>query len=185
MAEQAGEWIRVALVRRAWGRRGGLKIRVETDWPERRLAPGNRIRVDVPGELPRTATVRSLEGGERLELEGVDSIDAASALAGAELLARRDELEPPEDELWRLDLEGLTVLDVQGRRVGTVEAVDDGVASDLLRVRLVEGGEALVPLAPAICREIDPERGQVVIDPPEGLLDPQRAETVRPRGKTR
>jgi 16S rRNA processing protein RimM len=180
MATGADEWVRLGAVRRAWGRRGGLKIRVDTDWPEQRFAPGARLWLAVSDEEPRPVRVRAFAGGDRLELEGVDSIDDAESLAGAVLCARLAELAPPEGELWRPDLEGLEVLDTGGRRIGRVEEVESGVACDLLRVRLADGGEALVPLAPAICREIDQQRGRVVIDPPAGLLDPRQAETASP-----
>lgn len=176
----AEEWVRIGCVRRAWGRHGAVRVGVETDWPERRFAPGTTLWVAGPGEEPRPVTVRERQGDDRLLLEEVESIGAAEALAGAVIYARRGELDAPEDGYRRLDLEGLAVVDRLGRPLGSVEAVEDGVAADLLRVRLTEGAEALVPLAPAICPEIDLAAGRVVVDPPQGLLDPARAETLRP-----
>jgi 16S rRNA processing protein RimM len=180
MAAGAGEWVRIGTVRRAWGRHGAVRIGIETDWPERRFAPGARVWIAFPGERPEPVTVRGLLGPDRLALEGVESMADAEALAGFEVYARREELDCPGDELRHLDLEDLEVVDTAGRRVGRVEAVEEGVASDLLRVRLTSGGEALVPLAAAICPEIDLDRGRVVIDPPDGLLDPAEAETIPP-----
>jgi 16S rRNA processing protein RimM len=57
-----------------------------------------------------------------------------------------------------------------GTRVGTVLRVDGGAAN----VRLVVGtahGDVLVPLAAAICVDIDVEAKRIRIEPPEGLLE--------------
>jgi 16S rRNA processing protein RimM len=48
--------------------------------------------------------------------------------------------------------------------------VDGGAGGSLLAVK-GEAGEVLVPLARHICVEIDVASRQIVVDPPEGLLE--------------
>jgi ribosomal 30S subunit maturation factor RimM len=56
------------------------------------------------------------------------------------------------------------------RDLGTVTDVEPTGGVDLLHVAAPRG-EVLIPLAQAICVRIDPEAGEIVIDPPEDLLD--------------
>jgi 16S rRNA processing protein RimM len=175
------DWVRIGGVRRSWGRRGELLIRVETDWPELRFAPGRQVWLARPGMAPRGMTVEGWQDagpGLRLKLEGLEDIGEASEWVSATVLVPVAGLEVPEGELSRAALEGLRVVDLQGQQLGRVEAVDDGVAADLLRVRTVDGDEVLVPLARALCPEIDLQEGKIVVDPPEGLFDLEQADVA-------
>ena len=68
---------------------------------------------------------------------------------------------------------GCAVDTVAGEHVGRVVSVEGGAAGSVLEV---EGsrGQVLIPLAVAICVEIDVEAKRIRIDPPEGLLDVNR-----------
>lgn len=181
MGGRGEDWVRVGGVRRSWGRRGELLIRSETDWPELRFAPGRQVWLARPGMAPREMTVEAWQDagpGLRLKLEGLDDIGEASEWVSAAVLVPGANLEVPEGELSRAALEGLRVVDLQGEELGRVEAVDDGVAADLLRVRTLDGDEVLVPLAPALCPEIDLQEGRIVVDPPEGLFDLEQADVA-------
>ncbi|UCF67649.1 MAG: 16S rRNA processing protein RimM [Acidobacteriota bacterium] len=172
------QWVVLARLRRPWGRRGELLVELQTDWPEQRFASGTALRISFPHGEQRTVTVenyRELGVGPLLKLAGVDDISAAEPLAGAWVVAARNELPRSEAGLQHADLPGLRVETKAGQLVGEVLDVEEGVAGDLIRVRLCRGGEVLVPLASAICPEIDPRAGRVVIDPPAGLLDPDDA----------
>jgi len=59
---------------------------------------------------------------------------------------------------------------LKGREVGRIKDLIAVSGSDLL---VVESGEReiLIPLIGTICREFDLQNRQVVIDPPDGLLD--------------
>ncbi len=170
----------LARLRRPWGRRGELIVDVHTDWPDERFAPGRVVRLAWDDGRAVAKTVRGfrdLVQGAMLAFEGVDDISAARDLAGAWVVGERDELGRPEsDALTHADLAGLEVVRTDGTRVGRVAGVDETAGIDLLRVALDGGGEALVPLAPAICVAIEPEAGRIVIDPPVGLLDLSQAD---------
>jgi 16S rRNA processing protein RimM len=104
-----------------------------------------------------------------LHLEGVEDRNAAEALVGSEVLARREDLgEAGEGYHYWADLEGLPVVTVAGEYVGRVEELYVTGGVDVLVVR-GPGGERLVPLAPYV--ELDREAGRVVVDAPPGLLD--------------
>jgi 16S rRNA processing protein RimM len=80
------------------------------------------------------------------------------------------ELEAPAVEipgkLWVHELVGARVFDIDGTELGSVTAVEANPASDLL---VLEGG-GLIPLR--FVTESDVAAGTLVVDIPEGLLDP-------------
>jgi 16S rRNA processing protein RimM len=93
--------------------------------------------------------------------EGHTGREAAERLRG---LALRAEPFDDPDALWVHDLVGSEVVTVDGEVAGRCVAVVANPASDLLEL---DGG-AVVPVVFVVERT----PGRVVIDPPEGLLEP-------------
>lgn len=152
-------------------------MEVRTDSPAERFAIGNRLRAVLPGGDIRRLTVaaaREHSGRLLVRFHEVDERGAAEELRGAVLTASVADLPPTADpdEFYDHQLEGLTVCMVDGVLVGTVREVSHGPAGDLLVVERDGGHEALVPFVRAIVAEVDIAAGRVVLDPPEGLLDP-------------
>ena len=137
--------------------------------------PGiNYIYIDRDdSEEPEMLTVNSCrlhKGTAIVKLEGVDSIDDAEELRGAEVLVDTDELEGlEEDEYYWFELIGLGVYAEDGSFIGKVEDLIDRAHQSVLVVRDGEA-EALIPLAEPIIKEIDLENSKIVITPVEGLL---------------
>jgi len=74
-----------------------------------------------------------------------------------------------------------------GSVVGEVERVEGGIGGSRL-VIAGRAGEILVPLATAICVDIDVAARRIRIDPPEGLLDLNEVKdsrSGRPSGRPR
>ncbi|HEV2132363.1 MAG TPA: PRC-barrel domain-containing protein, partial [Longimicrobiaceae bacterium] len=65
---------------------------------------------------------------------------------------------------------GMRVLGPEGE-VGSVVEVQESPAGDLLVVRRAGAGELLIPFVRAMIRRLDPARGEIEIDPPQGLLE--------------
>lgn len=104
-----------------------------------------------------------------LKFAGIDSISDAEPFTGAELRIPASERAQPEPGAYfHSDLIGCTVVHCHtGQSLGCVAALDESAGSGLL---VLDNG-ALIPFARSICVEIAPERREIVIDPPEGLLD--------------
>ena len=103
-----------------------------------------------------------------LKLAGIDSIDAAETLRGAELRIAESELALlPEGSYYYHQLTGLQVDDEQGAGIGVVESVME-TGSDT-RVLVVRGseGETLLPFAAAFVKSVDLARGRIVAARPE------------------
>ncbi len=126
----------------------------------------------------RLAGARCQRGRWFLRFEEVRDRDAAETLRDVLLLADLA-AEPAEDDAWYVDdLAGCEVVDVVGRPLGAVTAVETGPAQDRLVVRPVDGGPpVLVPFVTALVPEVDVEGRRVVVDPPGGLFpEPEHPE---------
>ena len=104
---------------------------------------------------------------------GVSTREAAEALKGVELFARRDQLPPPEaDEFYYDDLVGLEAVDAAGARLGRVVSLMNYGAGEILEIAPAEGGETLLlPFTKSVARRIDFDAGQIMIDPPREVED--------------
>lgn len=182
--------LRVGRLTKAHGLKGGLKLELFTDDPDRRFTPGASFSLQVPKESPWH--------GKRLELAElrwyngmpvgffVDVADrsAAESLAKAILWIDQDPDEAAEPDAWYdHQLVGLDVVR-DGLTVGVIDRLEHMPAQDLLVVRIDDPStgpgqsrEVLVPFVRAIVPEVDVEGGRVVVTPPDGLLEPLPDET--------
>ena len=102
-------------------------------------------------------------------LEGVDTMEAADALRGTTLYAKRADLQIPEGSLLIAELIGLAVYDEKsGKQLGTVADVIHPGATDIYVIK-TPAGEAMVPVVPEFVKSVDIEKG-VVIAPIEGMI---------------
>ncbi|MGB2905635.1 MAG: ribosome maturation factor RimM [Candidatus Aminicenantaceae bacterium] len=106
-----------------------------------------------------------------VRLEGVESISQTEEFVGSEAFVAVEDLPPlVEGEYYFHEIEGFSVVTLEGREVGRVTDLIAVPGSDLLVV--VSGGrEILVPLVGTICLEFDLQNRRLVIDPPDGILD--------------
>ncbi|WP_433602086.1 ribosome maturation factor RimM [Nocardia sp. CA-135953] len=170
----------VGRVAKSHGVRGELVVEVRTDDPDARFAPGVRLRGRAArSEEVREFTVESARehsGRLLVQLVGISDRTAADALRGTLFIVDSAELPPSEDpdEFYDHELEGLTVQLTDGTAVGKVTEVLHSAAGELLSVRATDDGrEILIPFVTAIVPTVSLADQLVVIDPPEGLLDPE------------
>ncbi|MGW5310138.1 ribosome maturation factor RimM [Nocardia thailandica] len=170
----------VGRVAKSHGVRGELVVEVRTDAPEERFAPGATLRGRLPkSKQARPYTVESARehsGRLLVFLDGIADRTAADALRGMLFVIDSADLPPTEDpdEYYDHELEGLAVQLTDGTHVGEVTEVLHSAAGELLSVRAADDGrEILIPFVLAIVPTVSIADRLVVIDPPEGLLDPE------------
>jgi len=171
--------VTVGRVARAHGNKGEVIINLETDFPERRFQNGNVVYGLIDGETKPFLIERVRFHGGRpvVELEGINSMNAAEALAALELRVPEAELAAlPRDTYYRYQLIGCVVETISGTVVGTVTAVEGVVGAQRLLVRppgqtFKIGNDIEVPLAAPICVHIDATEKRIIVDLPDGLLE--------------
>jgi 16S rRNA processing protein RimM len=165
----------VAHIDSTHGLDGEVSAVLHTDFPQR-FKELESVRVGA-GEEEGSWRRLALEGWRLhrgkvlLKLEGVEDVEAARALVGCDVCIEAGEaMELPPDSYYQDDLLGLRVRDRGGRQLGVVEDILRTGAADILVVRQ-DGEEYLIPAARSICVEVDLAAGELVVDPPEGLLE--------------
>ena len=162
----------------AHGTRGEVRVRVLGDGPGN-LMRAPRVALGVGNEDPAARWYEVIEvapgrGGEvRVLLEGVESREAAAALSGLLVLGDSSHFEAlPEGEHYWYEWIGCAVEASDGRKLGTVRELLETGAHDVLVVEDATGRDLLLPAAGALLREVDVVGRRIVIEVPEGLLDP-------------
>lgn len=112
---------------------------------------------------------RPVTGGLGARLTGVATKEEADALKGVTLWADRNKLPSlPDDEFYHADLIGLTVVDTGGAVLGTVRAVHNHGAGDILEIFGPGRRQTLLlPFTKAVAPTVDLTAGRIVADPPE------------------
>ena len=135
--------IALAAVAGAHGIKGELRLKLFAD----SLASLKvHDRVFIGGELRRLSEVRDANKTAIARLDGVTDRTAAEALRG--LLVEVDRNALPalgEGEYYHADLVGLACVDAAGTALGTVAAIENFGAGDLLEILLPNGKRSLIP----------------------------------------
>ena len=161
----------IGRVARAHGNKGQVIVNPDTDFPDERFKAGAVILVGTALQPRAIRSVRFHQGRPVIALEGVESMNDAEALAGAELKVPAAEVEElPEGTFHHYDLIGCAVRDRDGRTIGPVSRVEGTMEMSRLVVD-GERGEVLIPLVAHICVAIDVAAKTIVVDPPDGLID--------------
>jgi 16S rRNA processing protein RimM len=114
----------------------------------------------------RTLTLKSLRPdkiGAVARFAEIGDRNAAEALRGTLLSVPRDALPPlGEDEYYHADIIGLSVVTTNGEPVGTVTAIENFNAGDILEITRPDGKTFMVPFTPPAVPEVG---ARVVVDP--------------------
>jgi 16S rRNA processing protein RimM len=152
--------VALAAVAGAHGVKGEVRLKLFTASADSLRA---RPLLVVGGVERRLIDVR--DGGKTAvaRFEGVFDRNAAEALRGALIEIEREALPPlAEGEYYHSDLVGLGCTDGDGNPVGTVVAVENFGAGDLLEIECGNGRRSLIPFRDGIADLVD---GKIVLDP--------------------
>jgi len=149
------------------GIRGNVLIETYTGEPKDIAAYGP-LQTEDAGRQLHISVVRVTPKGVIGRVEGVGDRTSAETLKGLKLYVDRDQLPPAkEGEFYQSDLIGLKAEDHNGQRIGTVLAVQNYGAGDLLEIRLeAKRKTELVPFTDAFVPLVDIAGGRVVIAMP-------------------
>jgi len=167
------EFVVIGIVEKARGIRGEVKIKPLTDEPTRfeRLT---RVRLETKqGETQQVDMSAVNVVGNRIfaTFAGVETREQAQALAGAYISIKQEDVLPlREGEFYHFELTGLLVKTKAGEDLGHIHEVLDLAANDVLVVRR-QKKEVLIPFIKEVIVNVDIEKGEVIINPIQGLLD--------------
>ena len=163
----------VAEIVRARGLHGEVVVRSQTDVPGRlKRLKSVTARLPDQAELPlEIASAWPHNGNWVLKFAGIDSVDGAQRLRGAELwvpFIERGVLS--EGEFFQSDLIGCQVIDsATGESVGVVEGWQEYGGPPLMEVGR-RGRKDLIPFVASLC-QIDLAAKTIGMEIPRGLLE--------------
>ena len=152
--------VALAAVAGAHGVRGEVKLKLFGDSID---SLARQPSLPVGGKPLLLKDVRAGNKTAIARFEGVASREAAEALRGSLVEIDRESLPPLEvGEYYHVDLIGLPCVDGAGVAVGTVAAIEDFGAGELLDVEKIDGKSSLIPFREGIADLVD---GRIILDP--------------------
>jgi 16S rRNA processing protein RimM len=148
-----------------FGIRGQLRVRLETDYPERFLRL-TEVCLELPsGEqaLHQIQHASITHRGVRLTLSGCDTRQAAEALRGAWVKIRSSQaVALPDHSYWVHDLMGMKVVTEEGQDLGEVTEVIRSPGSDVYVTP-----KAMIPAVRQVVLRVDLEKREMVVSLPQ------------------
>ena len=159
----AAERVCVAQIGAAHGVRGEVKLWSFTADPAAVEGYGPFATAD--GRVIEIEALRPAKDFFVARLKGVADRDAAERLRNAELFVPREQLPPADsDEFYHADLIGLAVVDASGAALGSVVALHNFGAGDIIEVRRAESRDTvMLPFTQAAVPQIDVPGGRIVV----------------------
>lgn len=159
MEDRGEPKIALAAVAGAHGVKGEVRLKLFTQGAdslkrhEKLFVGGTERRLLAIRESGKTVVVR---------IEGISDRSAAEAQRGELVEINRSDLPPlGENEYYHADLIGLPAWDRDGKPVGSVVAVENYGAGDLLEIEDGAGTRSLIPFRAGIA---DLENGRITLD---------------------
>ncbi len=155
------------------GLRGEVRIKSFTADPDG-VAAYDQVTDEAGERAYRIRVTGHVKGMVIARLDGIDDRDAAESLKGTKLYVPRSILPEPKDgAFYHADLVGLKAETAEGEPLGTVKAVHNFGAGDVIEITPGEkdGGkdELMVPFTNAAVPDVDLEQGLIVVSPPDYL----------------
>lgn len=152
--------IALAAVAGAHGVKGELRFKLFGEGVE---SLSRHDKFYVGGVERRLLNIRDAGKTAVARFEGIDDRSAAEALRGSLVEVDRSALPPLGDgEYYYADLVGLPAIDREGNAVGTVVAVENYGAGDLLEIEQADAKRSLIPFREGVA---DLKDGKIIIDP--------------------
>src|SRR5690348_11185442 len=168
MADASPKKLLMGRIGAAHGIKGEVRITSFTDEPLA-LKDYGPLATNKPGLVIEIENARATTNVLVARLKGISDRTAAEKLNGVELYVDRDKLPPPsdDDDFYHADLIGLEARLNDGTVLGTVTAIPNYGASDLIEVRDTRTGDTfLYPFTKAVVPEVRIADGYIVIDVP-------------------
>ncbi|MHA6287970.1 ribosome maturation factor RimM [Maricaulis sp. CAU 1757] len=171
MTQAADDLVFIAACAGAHGVKGECKVKSFAGNPADAFGYGPFLDKDGAGILtPKSA--RPVKDGFVVRFEEVTDRDQAQALKGTQLFIPRSVLpELEDDEFYHADLIGLAVQALDGSPMGTLRAIHDYGAGDLLEITGTPDrkGSWMLPFTRQFVPHVSLDDGVITIDPPEDV----------------
>ncbi len=166
--------VTIGIILKPHGIAGAVKVLPTTDDPKRYLLL-REVFLQSPGDERLKATVVQANYHRNeliLRFDVCPTRNDAERFQNWEIQIPREECLPlPEGRYYIFDLVGLQAQTVDGQMIGIVKDVLTITNNDLFVIETPAHKEVLIPFVEEFVKDVNIERGRVLIRPIEGLLE--------------
>ncbi len=154
------------------GIKGEVKVFPTTDEPTKfKKLKSVILKTEKEEREIALQSVRFFKNMVIVKFQGIESPEDAQKYRGATLWIAREQAVPlRENEYYRADLIGLSVVTEDGEELGILTDVLETGANDVYEVTLSDKRTALFPAIRECIKEVDVEKGYIKVHVMEGLL---------------
>lgn len=165
------EYFEVGQIVNTFGIKGQLKVKPFTDDMER-FEELKTVYICKKNEMKKVEIedVKYNKQCVLLKVKGIEDLTEAEKYKGLFLkIDRKDAKKLPKDTYFIADILGLEVYTEEGELLGKVDDIFSTGANDVYVVKDELGKQILLPSIPEVLKEIDLEKGKVIVHLIEGL----------------
>ena len=165
------EYFEVGQIVNTFGIKGQLKVKPFTDDMER-FEELKTVYICKKNEMKKVEIedVKYNKQCVLLKVKGIEDLTQAEKYKGLFLkIDRKDAKKIPKDTYFIADILGLEVYTDEGELLGKVDDIFPTGANDVYVVKDELGKQILLPSIPEVLKEIDLEKGKVIVHLIEGL----------------
>ncbi len=161
----------LGIITGARGIRGEVRIRTFTERPED-ISEYGPLTDETGARTFKLSEPKPIKGGVAARIEGIADRSGAEDLKGTHLYVDRRSLpELDSEEFYHADLVGMRVTSEDGENIGTVAAVHDFGAGDVLEIDRGQEVSLFAPFTRDSIPLVDVEKRNLVLIAPPGLMD--------------
>jgi 16S rRNA processing protein RimM len=170
MRPPASDKVCVARIGAAHGVRGEVKLWSFTEDPQV-VADYGPLETEDGARRFEIESLRAVKDHFVARLKGIDDRNAAEALRNVELYVPRDRLPAidEDDTFYVADLVGLAAATPEGDTLGTVTAVHNFGAGDIIEIKPAGGAPLMLSFTDANVPEVDVKAGRIVVALPNEI----------------
>lgn len=165
------EYFEVGQIVNTFGIKGQLKVKPFTD-DMKRFEELKTVYICKKNEMKKVEIedVKYNKQCVLLKVKGIEDLTEAEKYKGLFLkIDRKDAKKLPKDTYFVADILGLEVYTDEGELLGKVDDIFPTGANDVYVVKDELGKQILLPSIPEVLKEIDLEKGKVIVHLIEGL----------------
>lgn len=151
----------------AWGIRGHIKVRPQTDLPER-FDMGSTLYLN--GVAVKVSSSRKNKGGYVILLDSVSDRNVAETLRGSWLTVPETDLEPlPDGAFYHFQLVDMDVYTDEDEHLGQIAEIIETPGNDVYIVRKTNERDLLLPAIKDVILDVDTESSRMTVHILPGL----------------
>ena len=166
------DYFKIGIITSSHGVRGEMKVFPTTD-DTARFKKCKQVYIEEKSGLVLhdVESVRVLPDKVLLKLKGIDTPEEAVKLRQRGIFVDREHaVKLSKDEYFIADLIGLSVIDEDGKELGSITDVLPTGANDVYQISMPDGNELLLPAIKECILEVDVEKGFMKVHVLDGLL---------------